>query len=56
MLLLAVAALAEQPSTTPFAGRWTPFGTYLELISYPQGEAYAENAPIPLWDPRDNRP
>ena len=34
----------------------TPFGTYLELISYPQGEAYAENAPIPLWDPRDNRP
>ena len=34
----------------------TPFGTYIELISYPQGEAYAENAPIPLWDPRDNRP
>jgi catechol 2,3-dioxygenase-like lactoylglutathione lyase family enzyme len=34
----------------------TPFGTYIELISYPQGEAYAETAPIPLWDPRDNRP
>ena len=34
----------------------TPFGTYLELISYPQGEAYAATAPIPLWDPRDNRP
>jgi len=33
-----------------------PFGTYIELISYPQGEAYAETAPIPLWDPRDNRP
>ncbi|HEY7177854.1 MAG TPA: VOC family protein [Gaiella sp.] len=34
----------------------TPFGTYLELISYPKGEAYAETAPIDLWDPRDNRP
>ena len=34
----------------------TPFGTYIELISYPKGEAYAETAPIPLWDPRDNRP
>jgi catechol 2,3-dioxygenase-like lactoylglutathione lyase family enzyme len=33
-----------------------PFGTYIELISYPKGEAYAETAPIPLWDPRDNRP
>jgi len=33
-----------------------PFGTYIELISYPQGEAYAATAPIPLWDPRDNRP
>jgi catechol 2,3-dioxygenase-like lactoylglutathione lyase family enzyme len=33
-----------------------PFGTYIELISYPQGEAYAAAAPIPLWDPRDNRP
>ena len=26
----------------------TPFGTYVELISYPQGEAYASTAPIPL--------
>ena len=34
----------------------TPFGTYIELISYPHGEAYEETAPIPLWDPRDNRP
>ena len=34
----------------------TPFGTYVELISYPHGEAYAATAPIPLWDPRDNRP
>ena len=34
----------------------TPFGTYVELISYPKGEAYAATAPVPLWDPRDNRP
>jgi catechol 2,3-dioxygenase-like lactoylglutathione lyase family enzyme len=34
----------------------TPFGTYIELISYPQGEAYAATAPVPLWDPRDNKP
>jgi catechol 2,3-dioxygenase-like lactoylglutathione lyase family enzyme len=34
----------------------TPFGTYIELISYPQGEAYAATAHVPLWDPRDNRP
>jgi catechol 2,3-dioxygenase-like lactoylglutathione lyase family enzyme len=34
----------------------TPFGTYVELISYPKGMAYEATAPIPLWDPRDNRP
>jgi catechol 2,3-dioxygenase-like lactoylglutathione lyase family enzyme len=34
----------------------TPFGTYVELISYPAGMAYAATTPIPLWDPRDNRP
>ena len=33
-----------------------PFGTYIELISYPQGMAYEETAAVPLWDPRDNRP
>jgi catechol 2,3-dioxygenase-like lactoylglutathione lyase family enzyme len=33
-----------------------PFGTYIELISYPKGMAYEETAFIPLWDPRDNRP
>ena len=33
-----------------------PFGTYVELISYPQGMAYEETAATPLWDPRDNRP
>ena len=34
----------------------TPFGTYIELISYPKGMAYEATAETPLWDPRDNRP
>jgi len=34
----------------------TPFGTFVELISYPKGMAYEATAPVPLWDPRDNRP
>lgn len=34
----------------------TPFGTDVELISYPHGMAYQETAPILLWNPRDNRP
>ena len=34
----------------------TPFGTDIELISYPHGMAYQASAPIPLWDPRDNHP
>jgi len=33
-----------------------PFGTDVELISYPHGMAYQATAPIPLWDPRDNHP
>jgi catechol 2,3-dioxygenase-like lactoylglutathione lyase family enzyme len=33
-----------------------PFGTDVELISYPHGMAYEATAPIPLWDPRDNHP
>ena len=33
-----------------------PFGTYIELISYPNGMAYEATAETPLWDPRDNRP
>ena len=32
----------------------TPFGTDIELISYPHGMAYEATAPIPLWDPREN--
>jgi catechol 2,3-dioxygenase-like lactoylglutathione lyase family enzyme len=34
----------------------TPFGTDIELISYPHGMAYEATAAIPLWDPRDNHP
>lgn len=33
-----------------------PFGTDVELISYPDGMAYEASAPIRLWDPRDNHP
>jgi catechol 2,3-dioxygenase-like lactoylglutathione lyase family enzyme len=33
----------------------TPFGTFIELISYPHGMAYEKTAAIPLWNPRDNR-
>jgi catechol 2,3-dioxygenase-like lactoylglutathione lyase family enzyme len=32
-----------------------PFGTYIELISYPKGMAYEETAETLLWDPRDNK-
>jgi catechol 2,3-dioxygenase-like lactoylglutathione lyase family enzyme len=34
----------------------TPFGTDVELISYPHGMAYEATADVPLWDPRDNHP
>ena len=34
----------------------TPFGTDVELISYPKGMAYEATAPIDLWNPRDNHP
>src|SRR5206468_2708744 len=34
----------------------TPFGTDVELISYPHGMAYEATAAIALWDPRDNHP
>ena len=33
-----------------------PFGTDVELISYPHGMAYQATAPTLLWDPRDNHP
>jgi len=32
----------------------TPFGTYIELISYPNGMAYEQTAPVPLWSPTFN--
>ena len=48
-------------TTGPAAGQSinyfrTPFGTNVELISYPHGMAYETSASIPLWDPRDNHP
>jgi catechol 2,3-dioxygenase-like lactoylglutathione lyase family enzyme len=33
-----------------------PFGTDVELISYPHGMAYEATAPITLWNPRNNHP
>jgi catechol 2,3-dioxygenase-like lactoylglutathione lyase family enzyme len=48
-------------TTGPAAGQSinyfnTPFGTNVELISYPHGMAYQATAPIRLWDPRENHP
>ncbi|HZQ65076.1 MAG TPA: VOC family protein [Gaiellaceae bacterium] len=34
----------------------TPFGTDIELISYPHGMAYEATAHVRLWNPRDNHP
>jgi catechol 2,3-dioxygenase-like lactoylglutathione lyase family enzyme len=34
----------------------TPFGTNVELISYPHGMAYEAAAAVDLWNPRDNHP
>ena len=34
----------------------TPFGTDIELISYPHGMAYQASAAVSLWDPRSNHP
>jgi catechol 2,3-dioxygenase-like lactoylglutathione lyase family enzyme len=33
----------------------TPFGTYVELISYPHGMAYEKTADVKLWSPKDVR-
>ena len=32
----------------------TPFGTYIELISYPHGMAYERTTHHPLWSPKEN--
>ena len=34
----------------------TPFGTDIELISYPHGMSYQATAPILLWNPQHNHP
>jgi catechol 2,3-dioxygenase-like lactoylglutathione lyase family enzyme len=57
----AAKRLGPYPVTAgPAAGQTinyfsTPFGTDIELISYPHGMAYETTASIPLWNPRDNR-
>jgi hypothetical protein len=33
-----------------------PFGTDVELISYPKGMAYEKKAAVDLWNPLDNKP
>jgi catechol 2,3-dioxygenase-like lactoylglutathione lyase family enzyme len=33
-----------------------PFGTDVELISYPKGMAYEAKSPVDLWNPLDNKP
>jgi catechol 2,3-dioxygenase-like lactoylglutathione lyase family enzyme len=30
-----------------------PWGTQMELISYPQGMAYEKDSPVKLWSPKD---
>ena len=55
--LLGPLAVTEGPAAGQSINYFrAPFGTYIELISYPHGMAYEETAPIPLWDPRDNHP
>ena len=50
-------ALTEGPAAGQAINYFgTPFGTDVELISYPHGMAYEATAPIPLWNPRDNHP
>jgi catechol 2,3-dioxygenase-like lactoylglutathione lyase family enzyme len=35
---------------------YTPFGLFIELISYPHGMAYEQTAPVKLWSPKRNAP
>jgi glyoxylase I family protein len=52
-----VTVLGEPTSSKgPADGqRWvyflTPWGMQLELVSFPRGKAYEENAPVVLWQP-----
>jgi catechol 2,3-dioxygenase-like lactoylglutathione lyase family enzyme len=55
--LLGPLAVTEGPAAGQAINYFrAPFGTYIELISYPHGMAYESGADTPLWDPRDNRP
>lgn len=54
----------DGPFTTKdgdYSGQWvlyfrTPWGAYLELVSYPDGMGYERNGPQRLWDPRPAKP
>jgi hypothetical protein len=55
--LLGPVPLTEGPAAGQTINYFrAPFGTYIELISYPKGMAYEQTAPVLLWDSRDNRP
>jgi catechol 2,3-dioxygenase-like lactoylglutathione lyase family enzyme len=54
--LLGPLAVTEGPAAGQSINYFrTPFGTFVELISYPEGMAYEQTADVPLWNPRDNR-
>lgn len=55
--LFGPAKLTEGPAAGQAINYFeNPFGTDVELISYPTGMAYEATASTPLWDPRDNKP
>jgi catechol 2,3-dioxygenase-like lactoylglutathione lyase family enzyme len=54
--LLGPLAVTEGPAAGQSINYFrTPFGTFVELISYPHGMAYEATADVLLWNPRDNR-
>jgi hypothetical protein len=55
--LLGPLAVTEGPAAGQSINYFrAPFGTFVELISYPDGMVYEATAAVPLWDPRDNHP
>ncbi|MBS1878490.1 MAG: VOC family protein [Actinobacteria bacterium] len=55
--LFGPVAITEGPAAGQSINYFqTPFGTDIELISYPAGMAYESGAAIDLWNPRENHP
>jgi catechol 2,3-dioxygenase-like lactoylglutathione lyase family enzyme len=53
--LLGPLAVTEGPAAGQSINYFkTPFGIFIELISYPHGMAYEQTADVLLWNPRDN--